>query len=123
VLDLLAVMVFVAIGRSVHDHGIRISGLTSTAWPFAVGLVLGWWVLASRQRPGTSIVDGLTVCVVTVVVAMVLRVIAGQGTAAAFIFVAFAFLGLFMLGWRALFVVRRRRSAQSARRRRWPQGS
>jgi len=31
---------------------------------------------------------------------MVLRVVSGQGTAAAFIVVALAFLGLFMLGWR-----------------------
>jgi hypothetical protein len=31
---------------------------------------------------------------------MVIRVLAGQGTAAAFIVVALAFLGLFILGWR-----------------------
>ena len=31
---------------------------------------------------------------------MVLRVVAGQGTAVAFIVVALAFLGLFLLGWR-----------------------
>jgi len=31
---------------------------------------------------------------------MALRVVAGQGTAVAFIFVALAFLGLFLLGWR-----------------------
>ena len=35
-----------------------------------------------------------------VAVGMVLRVIAGQGTAFAFILVALAFLGLFLLGWR-----------------------
>jgi hypothetical protein len=31
---------------------------------------------------------------------MTLRVVAGQGTALAFIAVALAFLGLFLLGWR-----------------------
>ncbi len=31
---------------------------------------------------------------------MLARVIAGQGTAVAFIIVALAFLGLFLLGWR-----------------------
>jgi hypothetical protein len=31
---------------------------------------------------------------------MILRVVSGQGTAAAFIVVALAFLGLFLLGWR-----------------------
>jgi hypothetical protein len=38
----------------------------------------------------------------TVAVGMVLRVLAGQGTAFAFIIVALAFLGLFLLGWRLL---------------------
>jgi hypothetical protein len=31
---------------------------------------------------------------------MAVRVLAGQGTAPAFIAVTFAFLGLFLLGWR-----------------------
>ncbi len=38
----------------------------------------------------------------TVAVGMTLRVIAGQGTAVAFIAVALGFLGLFLLGWRLL---------------------
>jgi hypothetical protein len=33
---------------------------------------------------------------------MVLRVVSGQGTAFAFVLVALAFLGLFLLGWRLL---------------------
>jgi hypothetical protein len=33
---------------------------------------------------------------------MALRVLAGQGTAFAFILVALAFLGLFQLGWRVV---------------------
>ena len=37
-----------------------------------------------------------------VVLGMLLRVVSGQGTAAAFIGVALAFLGLFLLGWRLL---------------------
>ena len=38
----------------------------------------------------------------TVVVGMSLRVIAGQGTAVAFVGVALGFLGAIMLGWRLL---------------------
>jgi FtsH-binding integral membrane protein len=38
----------------------------------------------------------------TVVLGMVLRVVAGQGTAVAFVVVALVFLGLFLLGWRVL---------------------
>ena len=39
---------------------------------------------------------------------MVLRVVAGQGTAVAFVGVALAFLGLFLLGWRLGFRLFRR---------------
>jgi hypothetical protein len=37
-----------------------------------------------------------------VALGMTFRVISGQGTAVAFIVVALAFLGLFLLGWRIL---------------------
>ena len=43
---------------------------------------------------------GVIVWLCTVALGMILRVLAGQGTAAAFIVVALAFLGLFQLGWR-----------------------
>jgi hypothetical protein len=46
---------------------------------------------------------------------MVLRVVAGQGTAFAFVVVALVFLGLFLLGWRALAPLA---SARMAARRR-----
>jgi hypothetical protein len=36
----------------------------------------------------------------TVAIGQVLRLIAGQGTALAFIMVSLLFLGLFLLGWR-----------------------
>ena len=38
----------------------------------------------------------------TVALGMLFRVVSGQGTAPAFIGVALAFLGLFLLGWRLL---------------------
>lgn len=107
--DLVSVLVFVAIGRSVHDHGVHASGLVSTAWPFVVGLVTGWIALTGRRRSGATLRGGAVVWLCTVVVGMLLRVIAGQGTTLAFILVAFAFLGLFMFGWRILFKRVRRR--------------
>ena len=99
-LDLLSVLVFVAIGRSVHDHGIDVSGLASTAWPFVVGLLVGWLLVAALGRVGTTLSGGVVVVVSTVAVGMVLRVVSGQGTAFAFVLVALGFLGIFMLGWR-----------------------
>jgi len=38
----------------------------------------------------------------TVAVGQVLRMVAGQGTALAFIIVSLLFLGLFLLGWRLI---------------------
>ncbi len=101
VIDLLAVLVFVAIGRSVHDHGINAAGVASTAWPFAVGLSVGWLVITALGRNGTSLHDGVVIAVITVMIGMLLRIVAGQGIAFAFVLVALGFLGAFMLGWRA----------------------
>jgi multisubunit Na+/H+ antiporter MnhB subunit len=113
VIDLVMVLVFVAIGRSVHDHGVRLVGMISTAWPFVIGLGVGWLMLIARRRPGTALTDGVTVTLATVAVGMVLRVVSGQGTAFAFIAVAICFLGLFMVGWRVLVATWRRRRVRS----------
>jgi hypothetical protein len=101
-LDVVAIGVFVGIGRSVHDHGLSAGGFVSTGWPFASGPVIGWMVLAALHRSARSFSGGLTICVATVAIGMALRVVAGQGTAVAFVFVALGFLGSAMLGWRLI---------------------
>jgi Protein of unknown function (DUF3054) len=101
-LDLVAVLVFVAIGRAAHAHGVGIGGLVSTAWPFVAGLAVGWLVLSILRRSAGSISSGALVCVLTVAVGMTLRVLAGQGTAVAFVVVALCFLGAAMCGWRVV---------------------
>ena len=101
-LDVVAIGLFVGIGRSAHDHGLSPGGFVSPGWPFASGLVIGWLVLAALHRSARSLSGGLTLCVATVAIGMALRVIAGQGTAVAFVFVALGFLGSAMLGWRLI---------------------
>jgi hypothetical protein len=100
--DLIVVLVFAGIGRAAHAHGLTVTGLASTAWPFLAGLAIGWCVLTVGRRDGTSVSGGLVVWISTVVFGMIIRVISGQGTAVAFVFVALAFLGLAMVSWRAL---------------------
>lgn len=103
------------IGRSAHGHHAGLAGMASTAWPFLAGLAVGWSVLVACGRRGTAPADGAVVVLATVAVGMSLRVVAGQGTAAAFIAVALAFLSLFLLGWRlAAAVLARRRSDRHA---------
>ena len=88
-LDTAWVLIFVVIGRSSHTEGLHLAGVARTAWPFLVGLAVGW-VAARAWR---------SVCVT---VGMVLRAASGQGVVPAFIAVALAFVGLGLLGWRAL---------------------
>lgn len=101
--DAVAVVVFVALGRSAHHHAFDLSGTASTSWPFLAGLFVGWLLVglaAARGRRLGPFATGLVTWPVTVALGMVLRVIAGQGTEAAFVGVALAFVGLFFLGWR-----------------------
>ena len=100
VIDIFVVLLFVGIGRFNHHHGDSISGVVSTTWPFAVGLAIGWLIVLVRHQNGVSLGAGIQVWLATVALGMILRVIAGQGTAIAFIVVALAFLGALMLGLR-----------------------
>jgi hypothetical protein len=110
VFDLVMVLVFVAIGRAAHAHGLSVAGLASTAWPFLAALAVGWLILLVGRRDGTTLSSGVVVWIATVALGMAFRVVAGQGTAVAFVFVALGFLGLTMLGWRVVVLgVRHRR--------------
>ena len=107
-------IVFVAIGRASHHDGESLAGLASTAWPFLAGLGAGLLATRAWRHPGAIVPGGLGAWLGAVAVGMLLRVVAGQGTAPAFIGVALAFLGLFLLGWRAVAAML---LAWSARRR------
>jgi peptidoglycan/LPS O-acetylase OafA/YrhL len=102
VLDVAVVLVFVVIGRANHHDGDTVPGVASTAWPFLAGLGAGWLVARVWRRPAALVPSGIAAWLGAVAVGMVLRVVAGQGTAVSFIIVALCFLGLFLLGWRLL---------------------
>ena len=103
VADFLCVLLFIAIGRHAHKHGITFGGMISTLWPFFTGLLCGWLLLTWKRMPFQNPSSGYGVVVSTVFVGMVLRVISGQGTAFSFTCVALIFLSLFLLGWRLAF--------------------
>jgi FtsH-binding integral membrane protein len=100
--DLVCVEVFVVIGRSSHHHGETAAGVLSTSWPFVAGAACGWALGRAWTHPVRPVPTGVVIWVTCVAVGMVLRVVSGQGTAAAFVAVALAFLGMGLLGWRAL---------------------
>jgi hypothetical protein len=102
VLDVGCVLVFVIIGRASHTRGEGLAGIASTAWPFLAGLAGGWLAARAWRRPYRLWPAGVGAWLGTVGMGMLFRVVSGQGTAPAFIGVALAFLGLFLLGWRLL---------------------
>ncbi len=109
--DVVVVLAFAGIGRASHDEGLTIGGWAHTAWPFLVGLLVGWLLTRLvRTAPG-GVRGAMVIWLSTVAVGMVVRVITGAGTAVAFVIVALVFLGLFLLGGRAVATLVARRSA------------
>jgi Protein of unknown function (DUF3054) len=100
--DFCCVLAFVIIGRASHVQGESLAGITSTAWPFLAGLAGGWLAARAWRRPEALVPAGVGAWLGAAGLGMILRVVAGQGTAVAFVGVALAFLGLFLLGWRLL---------------------
>jgi hypothetical protein len=104
-LDICCVLVFVILGRAAHAVGESLAGIASTAWPFLTGLGVGWLVTRAWRRPAGLLPAGIGAWLGTVAVGMALREVSGQGTDAAFIGVALAFLALFLLGWRVAWLL------------------
>lgn len=110
-LDLLVVLVFAAAGRASHDLSSGVLGVLETAWPFLVGMVVGW--LAVLRQPADRHVwwlDGAVVAACALVVGMVLRLATGEGTALPFVLVATGVLVLGLVGWRGVDALVRTRS-------------
>jgi uncharacterized membrane protein (GlpM family) len=113
VLDTVAIVLFVAIGRRNHDQDPAITGTMFTAAPFLIGLAAGWLVTRAWRSP-FSLITGAIVWLVTIVVGMVLRnLMFDRGTAASFVVVATLFTGASLLGWRAVAAIATRQRQSS----------
>lgn len=112
-IDVVAVLVFCALGRRSHDEVLDISGLATTAWPFLSGTVLGWLMSRGWRRPTAVVPTGVIVWISTVLVGMALRAATATGVAWSFVAVASTVTAAFLLGWRAVFeLVARRRATR-----------
>ncbi|MGW9157048.1 DUF3054 domain-containing protein [Microbacterium sp. NPDC055665] len=116
VVDIVFVLIFAAIGRASHDE--NPAGFLLTAWPFLIAVVVGHLLAAllpGRPRRPWSVLWGAVVWVVTVAGGMLIRVLSGDTAEVPFIIVATIVLGVFLVGWRAIAaLLRRRRSAAEA---------
>lgn len=103
VLDAVLIVVFSTFGRGAHSEGLGAAQVWGTAWPFLVGLVVGWLILlVARRAPGT-VGSGVAVWISSLVVGMVIRGI-GDGRVPhwSFIIVAAVVTAVFLIGWRAI---------------------
>ncbi len=101
-LDAVAVVAFVVIGRRSHDETETLAGVIDTAAPFLIGLVGAWFVLAS-WRPPTAVVVGPAVAALTAGFGLLLRrFVFDEGTATSFMVVTLVFLVATMTGWRVV---------------------
>ncbi|WP_448719833.1 DUF3054 domain-containing protein [Microbacterium natoriense] len=116
IVDAVLVLIFAVIGRASHQEDP--AGFLLTAWPFLVALLVGHALAAlmgSGPRRPWSLLWGVTVWVVTVAGGMLLRLVAGDTAQIPFIIVATIVLGVFLVGWRALAgLLRRRRKSEDA---------
>ena len=121
-IDLVAVTIFVLIGRANHHHGFAILGVLQTLWPFVVGAAVGWSLVYVYSHIGSSdwfghdfrperVASGVVIWLCTIIVGMILRYLLHQGVAVSFVIVASISTALFLIGWRAAAAVIARRLA------------
>ena len=114
VADAALILVFAALGRDAHQRGEIITGVLATAWPFLAGAALAWLALRLWRAPLALWPAGIGVWLGTVAVGMLLRAATGQTVVLPFVIVALLSLGLFLLGYRLLAAVLRRRNTRRA---------
>ncbi|MCO1654409.1 DUF3054 domain-containing protein [Pseudonocardia humida] len=101
--DVVAVIVFAAVGRASHAEPGDVLGLLATMAPFVVGLVASWATPVVRARPA-GLRAGAAVLAGTVVIGLLLRFAFTERLPLSFAVVATLSLGVLLIGWRALSV-------------------
>jgi peptidoglycan/LPS O-acetylase OafA/YrhL len=111
--DVLAVLVFAAVGRSSHAEVVDAYGVLTTAAPFLLGLLVGWLVARVWRAP-LRLPVGVAVWAGVVVVGLGVRAAFTHRLPLTFVLIAAASLALLLLGWRAVARLIARRRCQSA---------
>lgn len=101
-LDLISVGVFAAVGRRSHAEGLSLIGIANVAAPFAAAAVTGWALSKAWRTPTDVVPTGVIVWGTTLTGGMTLRYVFGGGVQPTFVLVAGTFLGVTLLGWRAV---------------------
>ncbi|WP_219417884.1 DUF3054 domain-containing protein [Pseudonocardia nigra] len=115
VADVVAVVVFAAIGRMNHSASDDLLGLAGTAAPFLVGLVAAWATPVVRAQPA-GLKAGSVVLAGTVVIGLAVRAGFTGRLPLSFALVTAVALAVLLLGWRGLSLLVSRRTADRALR-------
>lgn len=99
--DVAVVLAFVTLSRLSNGQSVRPDGVLGTAWPFLVGLVLGW-VLTRSWQITVTLYSALGVFACTFAVGIAFRRITFTGAQPSFVAMAFSVLSVLLLGWRLL---------------------
>ena len=110
-LDVVLIILFAALGRDTHQHGLDPVGILVTASPFLAACLAGWVLLGRRHSPASPWPAGVALWLVTVVAGLGIRALFGGGVALSFAIVTLCVLGAFLLIPRcaARFLARRKR--------------
>lgn len=114
VVDAVLVTIFVVMGMASHSS--PWGEFLATAWPFWLGLVIGWfaWVLLKPDLKATSLPVGLIVWVSTVAIGLTARILSGGTATGAFPYITLGVTALFLLGWRLVYVIANRSRREKA---------
>jgi O-antigen/teichoic acid export membrane protein len=110
--DVVAIVLFAALGRRNHGEGTAAAGVLVVAAPFLVGWTLAWFVSRLHRTPSSPRRATLALAV-ALPIALLLRAATGRGDAPAFVVVAVVFLGLALVGRRWLVARLARRRART----------
>ncbi|GAA3085390.1 DUF3054 domain-containing protein [Pseudonocardia yunnanensis] len=113
--DVIAVVVFAAVGRISHAEAESLSGLLATAAPFLIGLVASWATPVVRAHP-VGFRAGAVVLAGTAVLGLLLRAAFTWRLPLSFAVVTVVSLAVLLIGWRALSLLVSHRADQRAMR-------
>lgn len=101
-LDVVLIVLFAALGRDTHEHGLDPAGILVTASPFLAACLAGWALLGRRHSPAALWPSGVALWLLTVIAGLGIRALAGGGVAPSFAVVTLCVLGAFLLLPRAV---------------------
>jgi len=100
--DAACVLAFAAAGRASHAEAGALVDVLRIAWPFLAGGALAWVVTRAWRAPLRVWPQGVGIWALTWAFGMLLRGLAGDGRAPAFLLVAAVVLAALLIGWRGI---------------------